>query len=89
MFIVATRNIGTRGKPTSPLHLGVSDPEQILKKARQIRRSQSSPSLFSPDQLELASSFAFPEFQTEEEIQNLSWLVPSTPVDTFQIFNNP
>ena len=30
-FIVATRMIGTRGKPTSHLHLGVSDPEQILK----------------------------------------------------------
>ena len=56
---MATRHIGTRGKPTSPLHLGVSDPEQILKEARQIRRSQSSTSLFIPDQFELAPSFTY------------------------------
>ena len=36
---MATRKIGTRGKPTSPLHLGVKDLEQILKEARQIRKS--------------------------------------------------
>ena len=64
---MATTKVGTRGKPNSPLHLGVSDLEHILKKYRKIRRSQSSPSLFSPDQLELASSFAFLEFQIEED----------------------
>ena len=85
---MATTKVGTRGKPNSPLHLGVSDPEQILKEARQIQKSQSSPSLFTPDQLESASSFAYSEFQSEEK-QNLSWLVPSIPVETFHIFTNP
>ena len=80
-----TKNIGTRGKPTSPLHLGVSDPEHILKEARQIRRSQSSPSLFTPEQLNLKSPFAY----SEEEKQNMSWIIPSILVETFQIFTNP
>ena len=60
-----------------------------MKEARQIQRSQSSPSLFTPDQLELASSFAYLEFQSEEEKHNLSWLVPSTPVETLPIFTTP
>ena len=52
---VATRGIGTRKRPISPLQLGVSDPEQILKIARKIRRSQSSPALCNPDQLDITS----------------------------------
>ena len=56
---MATKKIGTRGKPTSPLHLGVSYLEQIFKEGRQIQKSQSSPSLFTTDQLESASSFAY------------------------------
>ena len=65
---MATRNIGTRGKPTSPLHLGVSDPEHILKESRKLQKSQSSPSLITPEQLKLKSPFAY----SEEEKQNLS-----------------
>ena len=38
-FTVATKGVGTRGRPTSPLHLSVSDPEQILKEARKIKKS--------------------------------------------------
>ena len=38
-FTVATKGVGTRGRPSSPLHLGVSDLEKILKEARKIRRS--------------------------------------------------
>ena len=83
---MATRKIGTRGRPTSPLHSGVSYLEKILKESIQIRISQSSCSFLTPDQLESASSFAYSELQSEEEKQNLSWLVPSTPVETFQIF---
>ena len=48
---VATRGVGTRNRPTSPLHSGVSDPEQILKTARKVRRSQYLPALCDPDQL--------------------------------------
>ena len=76
---MATRKIGTRGKPTSPLHLGVSDPKHILKEARQTRRYLSSPYFFIPDQLELVSPFVY----SEEEKQNMSWLVLSIPVETF------
>ena len=86
---MATRKIGTRGKPTSPLHLGVSDPEHILKEARKIQRCLSSPSLFTLGQLESASSFTYFELKTKEGKQNISWLVPSTPVETFQILTTP
>ena len=55
---VATRGVGTRNRPISPLQLGVTDPEQILRTARMIRRSQSLPSLSDHEQLDgsLASS---------------------------------
>ena len=48
---MATRGVGTKNRPASPLQLGVSDPEQILKTARKVRRSQSLPALCDPDQL--------------------------------------
>ena len=82
---MATRKIGTRGKPTSPLHLGVLDLEQILKEARKIRKYQSSPSLFTHDQFDLVLPFT----HSEEEKQNLSWSIPTIPVDSFQVFTNP
>ena len=82
---MATRKIGTRRKPTSPLYLGVLDPEQILKEARKIQKSQSSPYFFTHNQLDLVSPCVY----SEEEKQNLSWLVPSTPINTFHIFTNP
>ena len=82
---MATRKIGTRGKPTSPLHLGVSDPEHILKEDTQLRKYHSYPSLFTPEHLKLKSPFAY----LEEEKQNLSWLIPSILVETFQNFINP
>ena len=55
---MATKGIGTRGRLTSPLHLGVLDPEQILKQAKKIKKSQPSPALCSPDQLDLLSPFS-------------------------------
>ena len=82
---MATRKIGTRGKPTSPLHLGVSNPEKIFKEARQIQKSQSSPSLCTLDQFDLVLPFA----HLEEEKQNLSWSIPTIPVDNFQVFTKP
>ena len=82
---MATRKIGTRGKPTSPLHLGVSDLEHILKEAIQIQKYQSSPSLCTLDQFDLVLPFT----HSEEEKQNLSWSIPTIPVDSFQVFTNP
>ena len=80
---MATRKIGTRVKPTSPLHLGVLDLEHILKESRKIQRYLSSPSLFTPGQLESSSSFTYSKLKTEEGKQNISWLVPSTLVENF------
>ena len=82
---MATRNIGTRGKPTSPLHLGVSDLEHILKEARQLRKTQASPSMFTPEHSTLKSPFTY----SEEKKQSLSWSIPSIPVNSFRFFTNP
>ena len=84
-----SEKIVTRRKPTSPLHSGILDPEQILKEARKIRRSLSSPSLFTPGQLESSSSFTYSELKIEEGKLNISWLVPSTLVESFQILTTP
>ena len=82
---MATRKVGTRRRPTSPLHLGVSDPEKILKEDRKINKSQSSPNLCGPNQFDLLSPFPF----SKEEKQDSSWLTPSIPISSFQIFTNP
>ena len=72
---MATRGVGTRNIPTSPLHSGVSDLEHILKIARKIRRSYSLPSLSDPEQLNdsLASSVSRKEKDTSP------WVKPTIP----------
>ena len=80
-FTVATKGVGTRNRPSSRLQLGVSDPEQILKIARKIRRSQSSPALCNPGQLDISSPF----YVLKEEEQNSSWLNPTIPIGNFQV----
>ena len=82
---MATRGVGTRNKPTSPLQLGVTDPKQILRIERKIRISQSLPSLSNPDQLNgsLASSVSRKEDETSP------WVKPTIPDSSFQIFTNP
>ena len=82
---MASRKAGTRARPTSPLHLGVSDPEKILKEARKIKKSQSPPFLCGPNQFDLLSPFPF----SKEEKQDSSWLTPYISVSSFQIFTNP
>ena len=82
---MATKGVGTRSRPSSPLQLGVSDLDQILKTARKIKRSQSSPTLCNPDQIDLLLPFSF----AKEEEQDSSWLKPTIPVSSFQIFTNP
>ena len=83
--IVATRGVGTRNKPTSPLQLGVTDPEQILKMARKIRRSQSLLALCEPDHLGGSLNSAL--LRKEEETS--PWLKPTIPDSSFQVFTNP
>ena len=82
---MATKGIRTRSRPSSPLQLGVSDPEQILKSTRKIKRSQSSPTLCNPDQLDISSPFSV----LKGEEQDSSWLKPTIPVSNFQVFTDP
>ena len=65
--------------------MGVSDPEQILKTARKIRRYHSSPTLCNPDQLDISSSLS----TLKGEEQNSPWLKPIIPVSNFQVFTDP
>ena len=82
---MATRGVGTRNRPTSPLHSGVSNPEQILKTTRKFRRSQSLPALCDSDQLGGLSHLAL----LGKEEENSPWLKPIVPDSSFQIFTNP
>ena len=82
---VATRGVGTRNKPTSPLQLGVTDPEQILRIARNIRISHSLPSLSDLDQLDGSS----PSSVLRKEEETSPWLKPIIPATNFQIFTDP
>ena len=83
--MVATRGVGTRNIPTSPLQLGVADPEQILKTSRKIRRSQSLLALCDPNQL--GGSLHSALLRKEEETS--PWINPIIPDSTFQVFTNP
>ena len=82
---MATKGVGTRSRPSSPLQLGVSNLEKILKTVRKIKRPQSSPSLCNPDQIDLLSPFSM----SKEEEQNSSWLKPTIHVSNFHIFTDP
>ena len=66
-------------------HLGVLDPEKILKEARKIKKSQPSLALCGPYQFDLLSPFPF----SKEEKQDSSRLTPSINVICFQIFTDP
>ena len=76
---MASRGVGTRSRPTTPLHSGVSDPEQILKTKRKLRRSQYLPALCDPDQLGASIHSA----------ETSPWIKPIIPDSSFQIFTNP
>ena len=76
---MASRGVGTRNRPTSPLHSGVSEPEQILKTTRKLKRSQSLPTLCDPDQLGALLHSA----------ETSHWIKPIIPDNSFQVFTNP
>ena len=82
---MATKGVGTRSRPSSPLHLDVTDLEKILKEARKIKKSQSSPALCNPDQVDLLSPFSF----AKEDKHDSSWLKPTIHVSSFQVFIDP
>ena len=76
---MASRGIGTRRRPTSPLQLGVTDPENIIKTARKLRRSQSLPASCDPHQLG----------DSLDPAKTSPWIKPTIPESTFQVFTNP
>ena len=82
---MGTKGVRTRSRPSSPLQLGVSDPEQILKTARKIKRSQSSPALCNPDQLDISSLFSILKGKERDS----SWLKATIHVSNFQVFTDP
>ena len=54
--VVASKNTGTRGNPSSPLNPGVSDPEHILKEARRRLSSTSLEKFKHPSALGIPES---------------------------------
>ena len=82
---MATRGVGTRNIPISPLQLGVTDTEHILKTERKFRRSHSLPSLCDPDQLGGSS----PSLVLRKEEETSPWLKPIIPDSSFQVFTDP
>ena len=90
---MASRWIGTRGNPSSPLHSGVSNLERILREAkRKLDFSSSSSPQLSLDTI----LFPATSFDTQEERKsNLSVVIPDfayfnpTQVDDFNIISNP
>ena len=81
---MATKRVGTRRNPTSPLYQGAFDPD-ILKGARKIQKSQSSPSLCASNLFDLVSPFS----HLEEKKESLSWSIPTLLVSSFQVFTDP
>ena len=70
----ASKKIGTRGNPSSPLNPsplnpGVSDPEQLLKEARRNLIFTSSEKFIQPTTLEIpeSSSIPVPSFNPHSE----------------------
>ena len=90
---MASKKIGTRGNPSSPLNPEVSDPEQLLKKARRNLISTSSKKFKHPAALEIpeSSSILVPFFDTHSEKgrEELDLLFTPSQIDNFRVFTNP
>ena len=90
---VASKKIGTRGNPSSPLNPGVPDPEQLLKEARRRLISTSSEKFKYPSALEIpeSSSIPVPSFDpySEKGKEELDMLFTPSQIDDFQVFTNP
>ena len=71
---MASRRIGTRGNPSSPLHSGVSDLERILREAK---RKPDFPSYSSHQHSSDTIVFPTTSFDTQEERKSfLSVVIP-------------
>ena len=90
---MAPEKAGTRANPSSPLHPGVPDPEQILRDARKPLSSTSSGIFMCPSPLEILDPSQFispstdPQAKKGKEEQDLSFHV--TQIDNFQVISNP
>ena len=88
-----SKNIGTRGNPSSPLNPGVSDLEQLLKEARRNLISTSSEKLKQPAALEIPESISFPvpslNPHLEKGREELDLLFTPSQVYNFWVFTNP
>ena len=90
---MASKRIGTRGNPSSPLNPRVSNPEQILKEARRRLSSTSLEKFKHPSALEIPESsfFPIPSFDphSEKGKEGLDLLFTPSQIDNFQVFTNP
>ena len=90
---MASKKIGTRGNPSSPLNPGVSDPEELLRETRRNLVSTSSEKFKLPDNLEIpeAASFPIPSLnpQSEKGREELDLLFTPLKVDNLRVFTNP
>ena len=90
---MASKKIGTRGNPSSPLNPGVSDPKQLLKEARRRLSSTSSKKFKHPSALGIpeSSSIHVPSFDPhlEKGKEELDLLFTPSQIDNFQVFTNP
>ena len=90
---MAPKNIRTRENPSSPLHPGILDPEQILKEARECLNSTPSRKFVHPSTLEIpeSSQFLLPAFDphSEKGKEELDSLFTPSQVENFQVFTNP
>ena len=90
---MASKKLGNRGNPSSPLNLGVSDPAQLLKEARRNLISTSSKKFKRPAALEIpkSSSIPIPSFDphSEKGREELDLLFTPSQIDNFRVFTNP
>ena len=79
---MASRKIGTRGNPSSPLNPGVSDPEGLLRETRRNLVPTTSERFKIPETLEIPEATSFPSSfvnpQTGKEAEESDLL--STPL---------
>ena len=90
---MASRKIGTRGNPSSPLNPGVSNPEELLRETRRNLVSTSSERFKLPETLEIpeATSFPSPFINPQSGKGGEESDLLSTPLkfEKLQVFTNP
>ena len=90
---MASKKIGTRGNPSSPLNPGVSYPEELLRETRRNLVSTSSEKFKQPATLEIPESASVPvpslNPHSEKGREELDFLFTPSQVYNFRVFTNP